>query len=462
MAYPSAKRSNADNRGHRNRFRLTVASRLMLVLSATAALSTMLAMALHDRALAADLERAAQERLARAGTAADQLVEAHLSAMGERYRAISGTPQLRATLEVDDAPTLEYYASTLRDREGPTLLAFLSPEGREVAVSGDADLLPAARHVTESGLISHAGQAFAVVVANLSTSAGLVGRMVAAERIDPDILSRWSELCGATVSFAYPGSTDPESLTRSARSLGDLDLIVGASLAAEHQAMRRSRLNLVAAGSMAIALSLLACIFLARGFVAPIHSIQHAADRIRSGDLDVRLGSERQDEIGDVARAFDLMLDGLDASRVQIERQLTALERSQQHLANAQEMARLEASSSRSRSRIRSVSRARPSSRASSRCPPTRAHSTSAPCSDASTRRTDRASQKPCEKRSRAASPSARIFASSSPTAPSASFTPRVTPRRTARSRAWRAPCRTSRTAGVPRSRSASSPITMR
>jgi diguanylate cyclase (GGDEF)-like protein len=323
------------------RLRLTVAWRLMLALSATAALSAALAVALHGRSLSSDLQRAAQQRLERAAQAANRLAEGHLDAMRDRYRAISGTPQLRANLEVDHAPTLEYYAATLRAREGAELIAFCDPDGREIASAGEAALLPAVRALGRDGLLAHAGRAYAAVFSDLHTSAGLVGRMVAVEGIDDETLGLWSELSGVTVRFARSGRADPDALTRSARSLEGLDLVVTASLEAEHAALRRSQANLMVAGLVAVGLSLVACVLLARGFVRPILAIQHATERIRGGDLDVRLDSRRKDEIGDVARAFDLMLEDLAGSREAVERHLAELRRSQQHLANAQVMARL-------------------------------------------------------------------------------------------------------------------------
>ncbi len=322
-------------------FRFTVAMRLVLALATTAALSAGLAMILHHRSLAADLERAAQQRLESAARAANLLADGHLDAMRDRYRAISGTPQLRANLEVNHAPTLAYYTGTLREREGADLVVFSDRDGQEIAAAGDRALLPVTQGVDRAALVSQAGKVYAVVVTDLHTSAGRVGRMMAVERVVESILARWSELSGVDVRFAAPGARDPNALTRQARSLGDLDLVVVASLDAERAALKRSRMNLMAAGSIAVALSLVACTLLARGFVRPILAIQHATERIRRGDLGVRLKSRRRDEIGDVARAFDLMLEDLDGSRREIDQHLSELRRSRQHLAKAQEMARL-------------------------------------------------------------------------------------------------------------------------
>jgi CheY-like chemotaxis protein/HPt (histidine-containing phosphotransfer) domain-containing protein len=80
------------------RLRLTVTVRLLLALVALAAGTTALVVAVQERTLSRDLERAAAERLDRAAHAADQLVAGHLSTLDERYRAVSGTPQFRAKM----------------------------------------------------------------------------------------------------------------------------------------------------------------------------------------------------------------------------------------------------------------------------------------------------------------------------------------------------------------------------
>jgi diguanylate cyclase (GGDEF)-like protein len=337
----SAMRNIEEKAPRRLGMRVSVASRLMIALAATAAFSTALAMVLHDRSLSDDLERAAQGRLERAAHATNSLIESHLAAIRERYRAVSGTPQLRAALEVDHAPTLTFYAQSLRESEGADLIAVLDREGDVIAADGDTALLVAARIDSPEALISRGDKAYAVVTTELRTSTEPVGRLLSVERIRPETLAHWSDLLGVEISLANPSSTTADALTRSVRPLGKIGLFVSASLAAERTALERSRRNLLAAGSLAVALSLIACLWLARGFVKPIRAIQDAANRIRQGESDVRLEISRRDEIGDVARAFDGMLAGLDASRREIEHNVDALTRSRQHLANAQEMARL-------------------------------------------------------------------------------------------------------------------------
>jgi len=319
--------------------RLTVGLRLLLALAGLVSFSTAVALALQDRALARDLEQAASERLDRAASAARRLVRTHVESLEERYRAISGTPQLRANLEVQHAPTLAFYAGDLQRREGARLLAFVDREGRVIASAGDDRLLSTAIAATRSGLTAHAGEPCFVTLSELRTSLGSVGRLVAVDGVPPELVASWSELCGAPLAFASP--TPGGDMARDVASLPGVTLRVAADLRAEREALRHSRANLLIAGCASLALSLLASAAFARSFVSPIRAIQHAAERVRGGDLTGRIGSERLDEIGDVARAFDAMQEHLQSSRAQVEASFDELSRSRAHLDNAQRSARI-------------------------------------------------------------------------------------------------------------------------
>ena len=108
--------------------RTTVARRLLWILCAIAASSTGLALALQQRALSTDLERAADRRLERAVATADRLIDDHLRTLEERFAAISRASEFRANLEVNHAPTLAYYAAQLARQQSAALLLM---QGRE-------------------------------------------------------------------------------------------------------------------------------------------------------------------------------------------------------------------------------------------------------------------------------------------------------------------------------------------
>ena len=327
------------NGAPRGRFRWTVGLRLLLALGGLVTFSSAVALSLQDRALGSDLERAASARLDRAARAAGQLVAAHRASLEERYRAVSGTPQLRANLEVQHPPTLAFYAGDLQRREGALLIAFVDRDGRAIASAGDPDLLAVALAAPASGLSANAGKPYFITIAELRSETGPLGRLVAVDAVDEPLVSRWSDLCGAPLAFHTPETQD--EFARVVAALPGLELRVGADLAAERAALRHSRENLALAGAVALVLSLIASGLFTRGFVRPILAIQHATERIRSGDFATRIATTRRDEIGDVARAFDAMLDHLQASRAEIAEHLAELTRSRAHLDNAQRRARI-------------------------------------------------------------------------------------------------------------------------
>lgn len=285
-------------------------ARLLAAMCGVAAASTVLMLAFQERSLSGDLERAAQSRLERAAAATERLIANHLDTVAERYRAISGTPQFQATLEVGDAPTLGHYAGSLLQRHGAARIAFLALGDGVVAGAGDETLDGIARGVSAAALVAHGETAYAVV----STSLGGAGRLVAVEPLGEETLALWSELCGAQVALAEPGASLRDGLERTVRSLGGLDLRVTATLRDEQAAIRHARLNLALGAALGLAAAFAVSLVFSRGLVRPIQEIQAAARRFGRGDLTATVSTHRRDEIGDVARAFEGMARELGAT----------------------------------------------------------------------------------------------------------------------------------------------------
>jgi signal transduction histidine kinase/ActR/RegA family two-component response regulator len=299
---------------------VSLRARLIAILCATAAIATALALAFQDRTLARDLESAAAARLERSATAANTLVDAHLSSLLERYRAVSGTPQLRANLEVEDPPTLAHYAEELRSRSSAVRIAFVDLHGRLVAASGDTGLDSDLLYDDEPRLLARAGQLFALASIEIGARDDAVGRLLVAEPIPPETLERWGELCGASIvvgpvsGSTRNGSDDPDALERTVRSVGGGELRVESRLAAERAALHRSRVLLIVAGLIALAGALGASLVLSRGLVSAMRDLLGAAERIGQGDLTVRLAIDRNDEVGEVARAVNEMAQRLETN----------------------------------------------------------------------------------------------------------------------------------------------------
>ncbi len=325
------------------RLRFTVMARLLVTLAGLAAFTTALVVGVQERTLSRDLEDAAARRLDRAAHAAEQLVQAHLAALGERYRAISGTPQFRANLGVEHPPTLAFYAEQLAEQQGATAVAFFDREGRVIASGGDAALAERALGARSGGLIVGSGLAQAAITVPIRTGDEEVGRLVAVEPIREAVLAHWSDLCGADVSFESAGASQPRAMARTVRRFDGIELRVAASLDAERAALAHARANLLLAGVAAFGLALLASLFLARSWVRPILQIQHAALQLGGGDFAARLDSTRSDEIGEVARAFDWMAVRLLAYRGEVDEQQRTLEAKVQERTVALEAATQEA-----------------------------------------------------------------------------------------------------------------------
>lgn len=289
-------------------------ARLLAVMCGVAAASTGVAVLLQERSLSADLERAAERRLDAAARAAGSLLESHLVAVSERYRAVSGTPQLRATLEVNDAPTLAHYAGTLLEQNRAARIAFTAPSGELVAAAGEAGLDRAALAIEGSGVVVHAGRPYAVAATPLAGA----GRLVAVEAIAPETVAAWSELCGARVSFSAPGAASQAGIERVVRRVDGLQMRVSSSLEEERAAMRHARLNLALAAGLGLLLAFGVSLVVSQGLVRPILGVQSAARRIGAGDLTTEIETHRTDEIGDVTRAFDEMRRSLRSTLLRV------------------------------------------------------------------------------------------------------------------------------------------------
>lgn len=71
--------------------------------------------------------------------------------------------------------------------------------------------------------------------------------------------------------------------------------------------IRSTWLRLLTAGLVVTLLSLLAAVFVARQIIRPIRALTAAANQLAAGDLGTRLDLGRQDELGQLAAAFDHM-----------------------------------------------------------------------------------------------------------------------------------------------------------
>ncbi len=273
---------------------------LLIVTCAIASASVGLAVVIQDRTLTADLEQAADERLDRAAASARRLVDYHLESTRERYRAVASTPQFRATLEIDDRPTLQFYAESLLEQHAAARILFVrDAENDDYVGAGDARLDAGALGVDRYRAIVSEGGLYAVS----SVPIGRFGRLVGVTPIDASLLDEWSELCGATVSLDLSATTSADA-EREVLALGDATLEVRSSFERERQAIARARSNMAVGAMLGILLAFGASLLVSRNLVRPILQLERAARRIGGGDLTRQEHESREDELGRAARAF--------------------------------------------------------------------------------------------------------------------------------------------------------------
>jgi len=299
---------------------MSIRWRILGLLVGIAVFASALCLLLQDRALSRDLERNAVVRLERSAHSANLLVENHLRTLHDVYTAISGTPQFRANLEVEDPPTLEHYARELLRKQKAARILFFDLDNRITASAGDFDLENAARNVQGEDLISHQGKPFAVVSITLATRGVQLGRLVAVEQIGASTIDEWSSLCGAEVVFGTPSEEGDQRIVHLVRPLPDLPLYVRSSLEAERHASDRSRANLLAAGSITLLAVLITSWLLSNWLVAGILALKEAAERIGRGDFRARVRLKRRDEIGAMAESVNDMASHLERHATTLER----------------------------------------------------------------------------------------------------------------------------------------------
>ena len=73
-------------------------------------------------------------------------------------------------------------------------------------------------------------------------------------------------------------------------------------------------------------------LYLRRSVVAPVLEVADATGRLASGDLSTRVQTDREDELGDLARSFNSMADSLERGRADLERSNSELKRSNEEL----------------------------------------------------------------------------------------------------------------------------------
>ena len=129
------------------------------------------------------------------------------------------------------------------------------------------------------------------------------------------------------------GRTRIDAIRRNFARLFEQELAVAASR--EHRAEGRSELAIGAGIGGLVLLLLLAvgyALFLRRFVVRPVQAVADASGELASGDMSVRVPAMSDDELGDLARAFNAMADAIERSRGEVAERTKELEHSNEEL----------------------------------------------------------------------------------------------------------------------------------
>ncbi len=285
--------------------RPTLVTRLLLLLCGISGLSTALALAVHERFLAHQLERAATLQLERAAQTAEALLEAEL------WQVRSGIREAALGLERRPAPEL---ARALHEHAGVTRVIVFQA-GRRISAAGDPALDAVLASDVRRGLRARDGRAFVVV--GFELGAGSERRVAAARRLEDPTLQRWSGLSGGRLQLVE-ASTPGGPASRVIRAVDGLELRIDTPAQAEQGALARSRYSLTLSGLLAFGLACLASFFVMRSVARPILEIKEVAQRIGHGDFGARLHVRREDEIGEVCSAVNEMAQHLEEFAVDL------------------------------------------------------------------------------------------------------------------------------------------------
>jgi nitrogen fixation/metabolism regulation signal transduction histidine kinase len=99
--------------------------------------------------------------------------------------------------------------------------------------------------------------------------------------------------------------------------------------------LKASAVRRIVAASIVFAIGILLAIFLARRYTTPIEELVTAAQKVAMGDLNQELHSNRKDEIGELSRSFNYMVE-----KLREERKLMEKLRKAEHLAAVGQFAR--------------------------------------------------------------------------------------------------------------------------
>lgn len=120
-----------------------------------------------------------------------------------------------------------------------------------------------------------------------------------------------------------------------APAIGHLDwtLLIGRDEAEVLAPARRLELRLGVAYGVVLLAGLVVSLLLARSLAGPVRAVRDAAVKVAEGDLDQRLNLARDDELGDLANAFDRMTARLNHTYTALQAEIGEREKAEREMA---------------------------------------------------------------------------------------------------------------------------------
>ena len=280
-----------------------------------------------------------------------------LAGLRQTARLVASLPQLKALLDKTDFATIkDFLVGYQQQNQGPNVLIVLDQRGKVVARTDalEPEPLPNAEAqwtqpslggqsanvlVTQDRVYNAAaapaeagGTVFGFVIAGASIDDAYarslrdfsrdeivivgdrrLGSTLVATKLPWQTRAQWIAAVG-TGDDAHEVSIDNETYEAVATPLGAGDSPLAICLQSRDRALapyRRIQVGLLVLGLLTALLGISASAFLARSITAPVKKLVEGTREVASGNFDFHLEITSRDEIGDLAKSFNVMIQGL-------------------------------------------------------------------------------------------------------------------------------------------------------
>jgi sigma-B regulation protein RsbU (phosphoserine phosphatase) len=352
---------------------MTLRTRLGLLTSGLGVAVVVLTLAVVRHVLVRNYTNDARKEAESTAEALEQSLMASLDSYRVEAQILADETMLKEALIKGSDPLAFTYADAARDRAGVRYIAVANAEGRVVAAVGletragepSASIARAVEGATESRTgFAVLGDQFAVVaVVPIKLGERALGVLLLGDPVSAEQLRRVERVWRASVTLVDRGGyrvvstlPDPSATlvagastcgeahgTRDVqldgephllvvRALDDLRggplgcIAVARSLSSRRDALRGLERLLAACGAGLVGLAAVAALFLAarvsRAIARPLQRLSEAARGLQQGDMGARAPVLVEDEIGELARTFNLMGEAVASRQERLMREL--------------------------------------------------------------------------------------------------------------------------------------------